>query len=122
MDDHHLLAAVRYIELNPVRARICDRPEDWPRSSARAHLAGPDDDLVVVSPMQSIVHDWSAYLSQGGGDDEFDAIRLHDRTGRPPGSGGFIASLEQSTGRQLRKRKAGRPSKTSKAVNADKNR
>jgi REP element-mobilizing transposase RayT len=34
--DAHMLEAVRYIVLNPVRAKICERPEDWPWSSYRA--------------------------------------------------------------------------------------
>jgi putative transposase len=36
--DRHLVATVAYIDLNPVRARISERPEQWPWSSCRAHL------------------------------------------------------------------------------------
>ena len=39
MDEAHLMAAARYVALNPVRARIVERAQDWPWSSARAHLA-----------------------------------------------------------------------------------
>jgi putative transposase len=35
-DDSHLLQAARYVVLNPIRAGICKRPEDWPWSSYRA--------------------------------------------------------------------------------------
>jgi REP-associated tyrosine transposase len=35
-DDGHLLEASRYIVLNPIRASLCSRPEDWPWSSYRA--------------------------------------------------------------------------------------
>lgn len=34
--DSYLLAVCRYVVLNPVRAGICERPEDWPWSSYRA--------------------------------------------------------------------------------------
>jgi REP element-mobilizing transposase RayT len=34
--DSHLLEAIRYVDLNPVRAGACRRPEDWPWSSYRA--------------------------------------------------------------------------------------
>jgi putative transposase len=51
MDEQHLLAAVRYVERNPVRARLCARPEGWPWSTAAAHLAGRDDALVSVRPL-----------------------------------------------------------------------
>jgi putative transposase len=40
MDEAHLFAAARYVALNPVRAGLATRAEDWPWSSARAHLAG----------------------------------------------------------------------------------
>jgi hypothetical protein len=44
MDVPHLLAAVRYVALNPVVARLVRHAEDWPWSRARAHLAGEDDE------------------------------------------------------------------------------
>jgi REP element-mobilizing transposase RayT len=39
--EHHLLEVARYIVLNPVRARLCPHPADWPWSSYRA-TAGLD--------------------------------------------------------------------------------
>ena len=33
-DDNHLAAVIRYIENNPVKARLVEKPEDWPFSSA----------------------------------------------------------------------------------------
>jgi len=50
MDEEHLGHAMRYVSLNPVRARLVDRAEDWPWSSVRAHLGGKDDELVTVAP------------------------------------------------------------------------
>ena len=44
MDEDYLLSTVRYVERNPVVARLCVDPEDWKWSSARAHLKGEDDD------------------------------------------------------------------------------
>ena len=35
--DHQLVAACRYLALNPVAAGLVDDPLDWPWSSARAH-------------------------------------------------------------------------------------
>lgn len=84
MDEQYLLAAVRYVELNPVRARLVRRAEDYPWSSARAHLAGKDDSLVKVEPMLNRVSNWAEFLAQGD-DTGFDHVRKHERTGRPPG-------------------------------------
>ena len=55
MDEEHLMAAARYVAMNPVRARLVERAEDWPWSSARAHLAGRDDGLVEVAPLLAAV-------------------------------------------------------------------
>jgi putative transposase len=38
MDEEHLAAALRYVSLNPVRARLVARAQDWRWSSASAHL------------------------------------------------------------------------------------
>ena len=44
-------------DMCPVRARLVARPEDWPWSSARAHLAGLDDGLVTVGPLRDRIGD-----------------------------------------------------------------
>ena len=36
--DAHFLESIRYVFLNPVRAGLCRRPEDWPWSSYRASI------------------------------------------------------------------------------------
>jgi len=51
LDDAHLMAAARYVALNPVRARLVRRAQDWPWSSVRAHLKARDDGLVTVAPL-----------------------------------------------------------------------
>jgi putative transposase len=51
MKEAHLAAAVRYVELNPVRARLVSQAKDWKWSSAHAHLKGADDMLVRVEAM-----------------------------------------------------------------------
>ncbi|MCG2642894.1 MULTISPECIES: transposase [Bradyrhizobium] len=48
MDEQHLAAALRYVSLNPVRARLVQRAQDWRWSSTRAHLRGRDDGLTVL--------------------------------------------------------------------------
>src|SRR5436190_14281974 len=51
MDEAHLIAAARYVAMNPVRARLAARPQDWTWSSARAQLSEEDDGLVAVGPL-----------------------------------------------------------------------
>jgi len=63
LDGDYLLAAARYIELNPVRARLADSPDGWQWSSARAHISGRDDDLSKTAPLLAMVGDWRTLLS-----------------------------------------------------------
>ncbi|MEO7995547.1 MAG: transposase [bacterium] len=108
MDEGHLMACARYVELNPVRARLVGRAEQWPWSSARAHLAGQDDELVAVRPLLDRAPDWPGLLSSGLSEREHQAIRGGERTGRPLGSAAFIGELEQKLGRALARQKPGR--------------
>jgi len=85
MDEHHLLAAVRYVELNPVRAGLIEAVTAWRWSSAGAHLAGHDDALVRVAPMLERVVDWHTYLDAGETEPMLETVRRHSRTGRPLG-------------------------------------
>ncbi len=45
--ERYLLACYRYIELNPVRAGIARRPEDYPYSSYHANALGKTDKLIT---------------------------------------------------------------------------
>lgn len=109
MDEAHLLATVRYIELNPVRAGICVRAEDWRWSSVHAHLHDAPDPLVTVAPMRERISNWHKYLYEESSPELLDTIRMHTKTGRPAGSSRFIDTLEKTTGKRLRRRKPGPP-------------
>ncbi len=108
MDEGHLLACARYVELNPVRAGLEVRAEAWRWSSARAHLAGRDDGIARVEPLLSRAPDWAAFLAAGLGEAEHRVIQAAERTGRPLGSDAFVADVEQRLGRSLARQKPGR--------------
>jgi len=114
MDEHYLLSTVRYVELNPVHANVVSRPEDYIWSSARAHLAGGNDQLLNVSPMLERVANWQAYLESDLDDETIDAIRMHTKTGRPLGNDSFVDMLELKLGKMLRPLKRGRKRKSDK--------
>jgi putative transposase len=107
MDEAYLLAAVRYVELNPVKAKLCQTPEDWIWSSAQAHLRGEDDGLVSVNPMLARISNWREYLKSDESINMQQRIRENTRTGRPGGSEAFLNKLESQTKRTLRKGKPG---------------
>ncbi len=107
MDEPHLLMAARYIELNPVRARLADWAADYPWSSARAHLAGRDDGMVKAAPLLALVDDWAGFLGTEPNEAEAETLRRHARSGRPLGGDGFVTGLEVQLGRRFAPRKRG---------------
>jgi putative transposase len=111
MDETHLHAAARYVSLNPVRARLAARAEDWPWSSARARLTGRDDGVVNVAPLLEREPDWANFLAGGLDTGIHAAFQSAERTGRPLGDEAFTARLEQSLGRTLARQKPGRKPK-----------
>jgi len=102
MDEAHFVTALRYVALNPVRARLVQRPEDWQWSSTRALIAGEDDGVVTVAPALERVGDFAAFLGK-----EFDealsyaALRKAESVGRPVGSPEWLADMETRTGLTL---------------------
>lgn len=108
MDEAHLWHAMRYVSLNPVRARLVERPEEWPWSSMRAHLARKDDALVRVAPALERYGDFAEFLeSSADGAEAWQALRRSESTGRPLGGAEWIADLETRTGRTLAPQKRG---------------
>ena len=107
MGENYLLAAARYIELNPVRARMVENPGNYRWSSAAAHMNGHDDTLVRVGPLLDLIEDWGSFLSGDVVKEDMEKLRLHERTGRPLGDEIFMERLEGMVGKILRRQKPG---------------
>lgn len=115
--DNYLLTCMRYIELNPVRARMVDDPAQYPWSSYRANGLGQADSRVTPHELylalgtdaherrtayRAIFH---AHLEQKAMND----IRLALNQNQPLGDARFHAQIEQMTGRRREARRRGRP-------------
>jgi putative transposase len=107
MDESHLLSAVCYVSLNPVRARLVARAEDWRWSSVRAHINGADDGLVTVRPVLDRIPHFAELLSNAA-DQDFGDLRLAEGSGRPLGTADFVTGLERLLGRTIARRAPGR--------------
>ncbi len=107
MDEAYLAAALRYVSLNPVRARLVARAQDWRWSSTRAHLRGKDDGLTALKPVREIIDDFAGLLGGAPEQDLFDSLRAAESIGRPLGSDRFLARIERQTGRVLKPGKRG---------------
>jgi len=93
--------------MNPVRAGLVDRPEEYPWSSAAGHILGRNDRLVKVSPLLELVDDWGRFIARQIADRDVSLLRRHERTGRPLGGESFVDGLERALSRSLRKQKPG---------------
>lgn len=114
MSDAHLMAAIRYVELNPVRAGLADKGEDWRWSSARAHVDNRVDGLTDLSALAGVLGNWRAMLANGleaGDVDEAEAAAMEAAlsTGRPRGDEDFRKLVMDRTGREIVAGKRGRP-------------
>jgi putative transposase len=108
MDEAHLAAAVRYVSLNPVRARLVPRAQDWRWSSVKAHLAEADDALVTVAPVLERYGRFADFLGDAVDDEaEWRRLRMSETSGRPLGDAQWLDTLEAQTGRVLKPQKRG---------------
>lgn len=107
MDEAHTLAAIRYVEQNPVRAGLCARADDWPWSSVHAHLGRGIDSLVDCSFAHDLIPDWRGFIEGREADSFIRSIRTQTSSGRPSGNDSFINTLERRTGRRIRRFKPG---------------
>ncbi len=118
-EEAYLLTCYRYIEMNPVRARMVGAPEDYPWTSYRANALGEKNAL--VSPQD-------LYLARGENPPERQAayrelvesrvdpdtvceVRACLQSGTPLGNDRFRAEIERSLGVNAGYSKRGRPKK-----------
>ena len=107
MDEEHLAAALRYVSLNPVRARLVERAQDWRWSSTRAHLRGKNDGLTALAPIKDRFPNFADLLATEPGVDLFARLRAAESIGRPLGDDRFLSRIERATKRRLRPSKRG---------------
>lgn len=115
--DSYLLACCRYVEFNPVRARIVDDPGDYRWSSYRhkasmQNLNWLDEDPSYMGlgntnkePEKRFNESVKEFIPKS----EWDIIRQAVQRGQLTGSSSFIEEVEQKIGRRVEFRRQGRP-------------
>ena len=111
--DDHLLAVLRYVERNPLRANLVGTAETWLWSSLSERLAGRESDVVSPGPV-SLPRDWQRYVNQPQTDAEMAALRHCLKRGTPYGSETWIRSTAQTLGLESTLRPRGRPQQREK--------
>ncbi|MBN1975022.1 MAG: transposase [Sedimentisphaerales bacterium] len=117
LDNRGFWLASKYVELNPLRAKICRIPWRYKWSSAAAH-SGENDrhellDLKKWNRMVT-VKEWQKELLRGLDLEQISKLRLSTHTGRPLGTDSFMSKLEKLIGRRVRALPHGRPKKHKK--------
>ncbi|MBV8037342.1 transposase [Roseateles sp.] len=118
--ERHLLACMRYIELNPVRAGLCAEAGQWTWSSAAHHLGQGRSGLITEHELYWSLgntpfereHAYREFLGQGVTASEQALFTDAALRGRPVGSEAFLKPLAIDHGRVVIKRPRGRPRKT----------
>ncbi len=114
--DHekYLWAVARYVEQNPVRAGMVEKAEDYPYSSARAHVNGSKDAVLGEELFSNDRRaDYTLLLRSDMPRKEIEHLRYVTKTGRPFGNEGFVVEMERKLERRLLQRQRGRPRKKS---------
>jgi putative transposase len=108
MDGEHALNALRYVLLNPVRAKLVKKPEQWPWSSAKSYLKNSKDTLTETSFFRDICPDMKTLLAESPEQDMAEmSLRRAETIGRPLGSKAFLEKLERKLDRTLKAAKRG---------------
>jgi putative transposase len=116
----YLLACYRYIEMNPVRARLVTSPDAYPWSSYPHNVGAQENPLIEEHPTYNALgttrqarHAAYASLFHSELDaSEVGAIRHATNRGTPLGSEDFLARASAAAGRDVRPKEPGRPRKT----------
>ncbi len=115
LDEPYMWAAIRYVERNPVRARMVRKAENYQWSSASAHCQKIESDLLTTKPVWKrkldSIEDWSSWLAEGEDSDALKILRRNADKGLPCGTEGFVEKLERRAGRLLAFKAVGRPKK-----------
>lgn len=122
--ERHLLACMRYIELNPVRAGLCAEAADWKWSSAAHHLGLVRNVLVTEHPMYWLLgntpfereHAYREFLAEGVVAAEQALFTEAVLRGRPIGSEAFLKPLAAEHAAVVQRRSRGRPRKLTGSV------
>jgi len=119
-EEEYVLACYRYIELNPVRAKMVEHPAEYSWSSYRTHAQGEPEPMITPhglytalgpdaeSRQQAYRELFRHHLEPG----MIDQIRTATNGGFVLGSDAFKAQIAEALKRRVTPGKAGRPVKS----------
>jgi putative transposase len=113
MDEGHLMAAFRYVALNPVKAKLCKRARQWPYASTAILIEGKSDKYVDASGASARIKDFGKFIVRENNVESqlWSEIRRNEFTGRPVGTKEWLERLDQELGGIVLPAKRGRKAK-----------
>jgi putative transposase len=92
LNKSHLMAAIRYVEKNPVRAGIVKKAWQWRWSSAATHI-GETNQMIHLEDITNLIDvstkSWKQYLDSNENEEDINDIRKHTLLGFPLGTASF---------------------------------
>jgi len=118
--DEYLLACSRYIELNPVRAKIVEDPGDYPWSSFGFRAEGKSDALLdedsiylgLGKTKEERQLNYKKCFLENIPNEEINTMRTATQKGGIIGNEKFISDISRLLGREIVLKRRGRPKKT----------
>ena len=118
MDERHTIVCARYIERNPVRAKVVGKACSYKWSSARVHCGIESKGIFGVNKFFDMAGEkrdgWQEFIEQPDNPQDITEIRMQTIKGRPLGEESFVRKLERKMNRFLIVKPAGRPKKKKK--------
>jgi len=113
LDEGHLIEAARYIERNPVKAKIVKKPWQWKWSSVQEHIGLQNSSFIELENLFNYIgmkkEKWREFISDSQKETTMTTIDQHLSTGRPLGNKRFITRLEKRLDKRLHALPWGRP-------------
>ena len=113
--DAHFLTLYRYVEANPLRAKMVARAQEWQWSSLHARLGTPPSTLLDEWPVERPA-DWVEIVNTACKPEDLSALRLSVTRGRPFGSPAWVDRTARRLGLEFTLRERGRPTKEGDAA------
>jgi REP-associated tyrosine transposase len=112
-EDEHLLAVLRYVERNPLRAKLVRKAQDWSWSSLRQRSPKTGQSILAASPVP-LPSAWLRLVNEPQTEGELAALRTSVNRGTPFGGSQWTRRAATRLGLEFTLRPRGRPRQASK--------
>jgi len=111
-NDSYLLALLKYVERNPVRAKLTEKCEDWQWGSSWRRVNGNAEEKKLLDPSPTpIPHGYLNWVNEPDKEEEISTIRNSVSKGVPFGKDSWVDAMVEAHGLESTRRPTGRPKK-----------